>query len=67
MGIQGIGANGYPMSYMASRTEKNKPEEEMSNQSWKVKSDSHDGRKGGNSMGVCHREYVYDGLSACRF
>ena len=42
MGIQGIGANGYPMSYMASRTEKNKPEEEMSNQSWTVKSDSHD-------------------------
>ena len=38
MGIQGIGANSYPMGYGAARTEKNKPEE--ANKSWTVKSES---------------------------
>lgn len=42
MGVNGIGAGGYPMDYAAWGTERNKAEESTANTSWTVKSQNHD-------------------------
>lgn len=41
MGVNGIGASGYPVSYPPYKAEKNKPEEGPSDMSWTVKSQNH--------------------------
>ena len=42
MGVNGIGASGYPMGYMPQKTERNHVEENVSNMSWTVKAENSD-------------------------